>query len=298
MWRNTDVYGSHETIIKVVHLGRLVKTRNCLTCQTVKPFRSAHCADCDNCVMNFDHHCPWIGNCVGLRNYLYFYIFVIILNIESWYIGAFAITQIALSIIDGKKDNLPVLTESIISLFVVIYIVIEMIFITGLLFYHTMLICTNRSTKEEIKKLLVSPIGNIYDRGVCANIKNICCRQKPKISTIKAISLIMLSKTDSKKQVEIKPYREPDFQLSSTRKVKQEVISCSSFYGKVNEISETNLSLKRICNTSFHNDNSFLRKDNSLSESEDSAKINEKLKQLPTEISIPKENSCDILLNN
>jgi len=33
----------------------------------VKPARSKHCEICHKCVMVYDHHCPWINNCVGAK---------------------------------------------------------------------------------------------------------------------------------------------------------------------------------------------------------------------------------------
>jgi DHHC palmitoyltransferase len=40
--------------------------------------RIRHCPDCNVCIMGLDHHCPWMGKCVGRKNMKWFVLFNIL----------------------------------------------------------------------------------------------------------------------------------------------------------------------------------------------------------------------------
>jgi hypothetical protein len=48
----------------------------CVYDEILKSETSFHCQICNRCVELFDHHCPFINNCLGSNNHKYFLIFL------------------------------------------------------------------------------------------------------------------------------------------------------------------------------------------------------------------------------
>lgn len=48
----------------------------CPECEVIRPLRSRHCNICNECVNRFDHHCPWVNNCVGASNHGWFFAYI------------------------------------------------------------------------------------------------------------------------------------------------------------------------------------------------------------------------------
>ena len=55
----------------------------CKTCKITRPPRTFHCSRCDACIEVHDHHCPWVGTCVGKRNHKYFTSFITYVSIHA-----------------------------------------------------------------------------------------------------------------------------------------------------------------------------------------------------------------------
>ena len=229
----------------IFQLGFIRKYKFCSTCSIMRPIRSTHCRDCNNCVEKFDHHCPWIGNCAGKRNYKYFFFFLIILNVLSILLIILSIISIAKKIYGAISinKNLPeneieqniiskALCEVTISLYIIIYNILILIFIFGLLLYHMKLILYNTTTKEDLKNSWENPQGNPYQRGKKINCKKSLLPEIKKYSILnilrKELTGVLFSSNEDNNNISIN--------LSSTndRKIRKKLTGVNFKSKKVN----------------------------------------------------------------
>ncbi|XP_031277291.1 probable protein S-acyltransferase 7 [Pistacia vera] len=154
----------------VVVNGVVVKIKYCDTCMLYRPPRCSHCSICNNCVEKFDHHCPWVGQCIGLRNYRFFFMFVFSSTILCLYVHAFCWVYVT-KIMNGEGISLwKAMTKSPASIVLLIYTFISVWFVGGLTIFHSYLISTNQSTYENFR-YRYDRHANPYNKGIIENFK-------------------------------------------------------------------------------------------------------------------------------
>jgi len=158
------------------------KLKYCSTCYIYRPPRCTHCSVCDNCIERFDHHCPWIGNCIGKRNYWLFYFFVTVTSTLNVFVLATSVAHLSIlcqrfqdSEKLGSGDALVrAMREEPLSAALVLYCTAIVWFTVGLCVYHNYLVCTNQTTYEQIK-CTYSNGNNPFHRGIVDNFRDILC---------------------------------------------------------------------------------------------------------------------------
>jgi len=146
----------------------------CDSCLLWRERRVKHCGECDACVHDFDHHCPWVGGCVGRRNYRYFIFFVASVTVLALYMLITGLVQVIGHARDIDRPFVDGFSASINQYPVVfglaVFELVMCLTLLSLLHYHIKLIASAQTTNEQVRgKYLRRP--NPYDLGWRANIR-------------------------------------------------------------------------------------------------------------------------------
>ncbi|ORX60616.1 zf-DHHC-domain-containing protein [Hesseltinella vesiculosa] len=159
----------------------------CDTCKIYRPPRASHCRQCDNCVENEDHHCIWLNNCIGKRNYRTFFTFLTASSLLAVYTIVFCLLHFLLAAYQIQSDisfdlafqQAPVSFVLAIVGFVLLWMV------GGLTSYHCHLVWKGFTTHEKLRASYINPYrpGNPNPYGQKSpslNIMRVLCRPQPK----------------------------------------------------------------------------------------------------------------------
>jgi len=70
--------------VKTIYFPSL-ELSNCDKCQIARPPRCRHCSACNRCVLQMDHHCLWMNNCIAYANYRSFLLTLIFILLACLY---------------------------------------------------------------------------------------------------------------------------------------------------------------------------------------------------------------------
>ena len=108
-----------------------------------------------------DHHCPWLSNCIGKRNYRCFFAFIIVLWLDILFVLITSATDLqrrtdyysSHGYLDKNDAIQHAFRSHPLSLPIIILTFAALLAVSVLAFYHFKITLANMTTHEELKEI-------------------------------------------------------------------------------------------------------------------------------------------------
>ena len=142
----------------------------CSICKNSRSASSKHCGRCNRCVVGFDHHCKWVNNCIGSKNYSFFIAMIITSEMLCIYYSGTAAYAISTFAGNTYKFMISIILVCIATMISIVYAG----FLGYLIVFHTYLRCKHMTTyqylfknRKKIKKDFNNTAENNLDETDC-----------------------------------------------------------------------------------------------------------------------------------
>jgi len=137
--------------------------------------RTKHCHDCGKCVRRFDHHCGWLGTCVGEANHRLFVWFLFAQSLSAGWATNEASTTLA-----DRAGLGDWFARNFLALVVIVTLGIMSLFVFAMLAHQVYLVITNQTSYEAARRTSIPYLKRVpenvhpFSEGCPRNVTQFC----------------------------------------------------------------------------------------------------------------------------